>query len=426
MKRLVFCSTVFLILTIVTPVAVAQTPAKETLTIEGQLVNATPGGTVGAGIPLMLHIYDGQQMTDMIHDVMTGPEGTFRFEEVEVVAGRRFAVMATIGQTTYFSELASVSPRQTTLELPITIYDPTTDASAIHVQQMHMLLDPLGLTQLQVTEIYIIANDRNRTVEEVVTLDDGKTASLRFTLPEGATGLSFEGNNANGRFIHTADGFADTWGVPPGAGTAQIAVRYLLPYQDGLRLEHPLSYPVDGLNVMVPQGSVSLAGETLNPEGSTQLQDGRTVDVFTAQDLPAGQSLSFELNGQPELSGQPEVSFTGASAETSSQKIGQSLVIIGLAVLGLALIGGGVWRWRQQTVDLTATANLDSTLAIDPEGAEIALIRAMAELDEAYQSGIIPEEDYSLQWGALRPELKALLTDPSSLTPVARRIWMSQ
>ena len=229
MKRLVTGLSLFLILSL-TPVALAQAPPATTLTIEGQLVNATPGGTVEAGIPVMLHSYDGQQMSSVIEGV-TGPDGTFRFENVEMAEGRTFEVIATVGRTSYFSERTTGSPDQTRLELPVIIYDTTTDASAIRVEQMHTIVEFLSPAQMEVLEVYVISNDGDRTVEGAATLGDGRTASLRFTLPEGETGLSFEGDNTGTRFILTADGFADRLGVPPGRGTVQFTIGYLLPYR---------------------------------------------------------------------------------------------------------------------------------------------------------------------------------------------------
>jgi hypothetical protein len=46
------------------------------------------------------------------------------------------------------------------------------------------------------------------------------------------------------------------------------------------------------------------------------------------------------------------------------------------------------------------------------------MIRAIAELDEIYQTGIISEEDYTRQRSALRTELKALLSPGTRLISI--------
>lgn len=400
---IIFISIILILTFILMPLVHAQTPPEQTLTIEGRLINATAGGTVEAGIPLLLHSFNGQQMLAMVEGV-TEAEGTFRFEQVEVAEGGTFAVMATVGQTVYFSERMAPSPGQTTLELPVTIYDTTPDAGAIQVEQMHALVDFFSPTLLQMAEIYIISNDGNRTVEEAVTLDDGQTAALRFTLPDGATDLSFEGGQLGQRFLQTENGFADRFGVPPGSGTSQIVVRYFLPYQSGLRLSRSLAYPIDSLSVIVPQMGISLASTDLAWADSRQIQNERTVDIFTGAGIRAGQAFSFELAGQPELnvvSVSPEFSTQPAAQPAIASK---SLFIgLGLVGLGLVLLGGGVWWWRRERAK--------PILTIPAEAPETELIWAIAELDEAYEAGDISEESYTHQRSALRAELNTLLAD---------------
>lgn len=400
---IIFISIILILTFILMPLVHAQTPPEQTLTIEGRLINATAGGTVEAGIPLLLHSFNGQQMLAMVEGVIEA-EGTFRFEQVEVAEGGTFAVMATVGQTVYFSERMAPSPGQTTLELPVTIYDTTPDAGAIQVEQMHALVDFFSPTLLQMAEIYIISNDGNRTVEEAVTLDDGQTAALRFTLPDGATDLSFEGGQLGQRFLQTENGFADRFGVPPGSGTSQIVVRYFLPYQSGLRLSRSLAYPIDSLSVIVPQMGISLASTDLAWADSRQIQNERTVDIFTGAGIRAGQAFSFELAGQPELnvvSVSPEFSTQPAAQPAIASK---SLFIgLGLVGLGLVLLGGGVWWWRRERAK--------PILTIPAEAPETELIWAIAELDEAYEAGDISEESYTHQRSALRAELNTLLAD---------------
>lgn len=397
MKNYVILAIVLLGLSLA-PAALAQTPVAATITVEGRLVNATPGGAVAAGVPLMLHSYDGQQMVGVIEGTSEG-NGTFRFEGIEVPKGRRFEVMATVGRTAYLSDNTAPAPGQTKLVLPVTIYETTTDPSALHIAQMHTIVEFLSPTQLQVFEVYVIANDGDRAVEGAVTLDDGRAASLRFGLPAGATGLSFGQAEASDRFIRTADGFADSWGVPPGPEAAQVAVSYLVPYRDGLRLERSLSYPTDGVSVVLPQGDVRLVSEALAPQGSLQMQDGRQVDIFTAADFQAGQTLAFELRGQP------TADVPGALAASPARPApGLTLVPVGLIALGLALIGGAIWWWRRPLAPSPVAA---ATTGL--EGPETILIRAIAQLDEAYQAGILPEDNYLRQRNSLRAELKTLL-----------------
>ena len=281
---------------------------------------------------------------------------------------------------------------------------------------MHSILELLNPAQMRVLEVYVISNDGDRAVEGGLALDDGRTVTLRFTLPDGATAVSFEGDMAGDGFILTPDGFASTAGVPPGPEALQFTVGYVLPYQDGMRIERSLSYPTDAMNVILLQPGVSLNSEALTRRGSRQMPDGRQVELFAAQALEAGQSLAFELSGQP------QVSAAGASQAASAPvATSPALVPIGLAVLGLALMGGGVVWWRRGMASPGPAASPASTLTADHPSVEGNLIRAIAQLDESYQAGIISEEEYTRQRSALRTELKALLSLRTRLISIGTR-----
>lgn len=402
MKRLLMVLGAFLFFTVARGV-LAQAPPGATVTVEGQLVNATSGGGGDAGIPIMLHSYDGQQMAAVVEDA-TGPEGTFRFENVETAEGRVFEVMATVGKTIYYSDSASISPGQNKLELPVTIYDTTTDASALRVEQLHTILEFLSPAQMHVLEVYVISNAGDRTVEGGLTLEDGRAATMRFPLPDQATDVSFEGGEGGERFVLTGGGFASSLGVPPGLESLQFTVGYRLPYQDGMRFERALSYPTSSVNVILPASGVSLASEALVRRGARQMPDGRQIELFSAEDLEPGESFAFQLSGQP------QAGRSGDSTAASGREVSAgSALPVGMVVLGLALMAGGFawWRWRSDSAE-TLSEPLPAS-ASQMGQAETVLIRAIAQLDEGYQAGLIEEEEYTRQRDALRSQLKTLL-----------------
>jgi hypothetical protein len=387
----------------VAPGVLAQAPLGATVTVEGQLVNATGGGGGEAGVPIMLHSYDRQQMAVVVEDA-TGPEGAFRFENVETAEGRVFEVMATVGKTIYYSDSTSVSPGQSKLELPVTIYDTTTDASTLRVEQLHTILEFLSPTQMHVLEVYVISNAGDRSVEGGLTLDDGRAATLRFPLPDQATDVSFEGDEGDDRFVLTKGGFASTLGVPPGLESLQFTVGYRLPYQDGMRFERALSYPTRRVNVILPEPGVSLVSEALVRRGARQMPDGRQIELFSAEDLQSGQSFAFQLSGQPQAGRAGD--STAASGGGASA--GSSLPV-GMVLLGLAFMAGGFawWRWRSGSAE-TLSEPLPAS-ASQMGQAETVLIRAIAQLDEGYQAGLIAEGEYTRQRAELRSQLKTLL-----------------
>ncbi len=404
--KIILLLTILWVLALSVTPALAQSPTPQTITVKGQLMNASSGEPATEGIPLMLHTFDGQKMTGMI-DGVTGPDGTFVFKDVEVVDGRLFEVMATVGQTTYFSDVQPAPAGDSALELPVTFYDSTSDDSQLRIEQMHVLVDAFSPTLLEIAEIYIISNDGNRTIENAITLDDGKSATLRITLPQDAEDISFEQGQLGERFLRTKDGFADTFGVAPGQASSQFIVRYYLPYENGLKITHDINYPTNKLSVVLPQRGLTLSSTDLIASGTRQVQDGTTLEIFSLENPVRGNSFSFQLRGTPQFN-----SNTGA-AGTSDNPLSKKMNIlgIGLLLLGVGLLGGGVWWWQKTTPNTEEVAYDASEFShtLDPNAPESAIVQEIAELDVTYQTGSLSEAEYEHQRQALKAKLKDML-----------------
>jgi len=318
-----------------------------------------------------------------------------------------FEVMASVGDTSYFSEVAPAPTSSDALELPVDFYDATTDAGSLRVSQMHMVVDFFSPTLMQIAEIYIISNDGDKTVENAIELPDGQTAAVAFDLPDGAVNLSFEQGALGERFLQTETGFADTFGVRPGPETSQLIVRYYLPYEDGISIQHPLSYPTDQVGVIVPQLGVSLSGDMFSPEGSRQMGDGRVVDIFAAQN--PGTQYSFTLSGVPQLGQTPQSAPDApAAASVSGNTIRQ--LGIGIVVAGLLVLAVGVWWWKRNPVpdDEPESAVLPPKNAFVGQE-ENEVVQALLDLDAALDAGTLSVQEYERQRAALRDTLKTTL-----------------
>ncbi len=380
---------------ILLPVGVlAQAPEPEaTITIVGQITNGTPGGEVPEGLPVMLHTFDGEAMTGMT-DGTSDANGGFRFENVPFSPGQSFEVMVTYQDVTYFSERIAPEAGQTQLELPVTIYETTTDATTVQVEQLHLLLD-FTPGAMHVVQIYILSNTGDRTV----VAEDQK--GLRFHLPDGAVDVDFEDNLGGERFVRLEDGFVDTAPVPPGTGTLPVVVRYALPYQDQIELAVPVDYPTLSADVLLPEMGVTLNGEGWNAEREMLLR-GRIHQVYSYDRVPAtpGDSLQLAVAGKPDMSAR----MTDPAAETAVSNGEPPWVLITGVVLALLLIGaGGLWWWlerRQAVAPIPASASTD---------AMASLLRAMADLDEAREAGTIDDATYREQRARLRAQAMTLL-----------------
>ncbi len=375
-------------------IALAQAPEPgPAITILGQITNGTPGEEISADLSLMLHTYDGQMMIGMT-DGTADAEGRFRFENVETAPGRSFEVMVTYRDVTYFSERIEPEPGQTELDLPVTVYETTTDTSTVQVEQLHMLLD-FTPGMMQVIQIYILSNTGDRAV--VARDQEG----LRFRLPPGASEVSFRGDRDGTRFIQLEDGFIDTAPVAPGKGTLSSLVRYVLPYEDQIELAVPVDYPVLNASVLLPDVGVTLSGAGWSVDQEVSIQ-GRPHQVYSFGHLPLepGDALRLTVTGRPEMVAAPADSGVAPGSDGDRWRW---VLMIGL-LFSVALIGvGGFWWWRDRQQELAPVVLASASDELP------SLFQAIADLDDAYQAGTIDEAEYQDRRARLHAQAMALL-----------------
>lgn len=376
--------------------------AAETGVVTGSVVNGTETEQLPESGEPMLHIWDGNgQEQGMEHGTLLD-DGTFRFEDVPFVPGWQYASMLNYQDVTYFSETGQVEAGQTELALPVTVYEVTTATDAVRVTQQHVFFDAAAEGQVMVGEIYILSNSSDRTVALPAGADP-ESAPLAFTLPEGAQDISVE-NNRDGRFKPTDAGFADTAPLRPGERTAEVVVRYTLPYEDALNYTLHTPWPVDALNLLVPTGSgLSLQGEGLPPAETMQMGNSAEVAVYNAGPLEAGAALALQLTGKlAPPDSEPASSEAAASTVTGSGVPPIAPVAIMLGGLFLVL---AAWLYRRSALDEAGDADAE------PAGTFDGLVTEIALLDEARATGQIDEQDYArrrsllfAQAQQLRPE----------------------
>ena len=326
-----------------------QTTEPWTGTVSGITVNGTPGGALPVGQQLMLHAWDEAYAEQVMRHGQVAEDGTFVFEDVPMLEGWVFAGMINYLGATYFSEPAPAERGQQDLALLLTVYETTAQDTAIEVDRLHMFLS-YSEQGLMISEVYVLSNPGDRAVSEAVELPDGTKAALRFPLPEDAYGVTFAEGAAE-RFDRVEGGFVDRQPLIPGGVSGSVSVSFLLPYQSGMAYELPAPYPTSGVNVMVTTGSgLTVDGHGLETMPARTFPDGSTFDVYSHDALEKGEVLSLTISGEPRVGtgNEPRPSAMDAATEPG----GSSAALlrgaaIGAAVLGLALIGAGIWWWRR-------------------------------------------------------------------------------
>jgi hypothetical protein len=359
--------------------------------VTGQVTNAS-GGQVPEGLVVTLHGFD--EMQSVLTDTTTlGPDGAYIFEGVEMRPGRAFLVAVEYGEATYGSDIGVVEPENTTVELPVTVYETTTDASILTGDRLHLFFEFVDEKTIRVIELFILSNPTNQTL---VAAEEGQPA-VTFKLPEGAANLEFQDGVLGERFVQTADGFGDTAAVRPGSGSYEVLFAFDLPYDRKLDLVQPLTVPVNAVVVLIPEGSVKIRSDMLQ-DGGVRDVEGVKYHTYSMSGLSAGQDLRLTLSGRP-----------GSASPTLSAGSSSGLVI-GLGVFGLALILAGVWFYRRtrsavgdEEEDLAGSAGAGTD-----EDTE-TFMDAILALDDLYQAGEIPEEAYRQRRAELKARLRELI-----------------
>lgn len=362
-----------------------QAASELRLPIRGEVVNGS-GGQLPPGLTAELAGYDGMVQV-FAAETEVAADGTYTFPDVEIVPGRAFIVSVNYQGFTFNSDVFHNlgEPVSSPIELPVTVYDTTTDLSALRVDRLHVFFDFTNPDVIQVAELFLL----NNTGSKVISGNAPGQPVVEFELPAGASNLQFQSGAAGGRFVMTENGFADTQPILPGAGS-QILFAYDLPLSRRTTVRIPINLPVDAAIVMIPQGTMTLQSSQLQPMGQRQIQ-GVTLDLFSTTDLQAGSTLEMTLSGRMSSPINLQTGQTGA-------------LIAGALALVLVAVGGVFWYLRQQK----STTPVDDQPPVETESRE-ALMDAIIALDDLYKSGQLSEEVYQQRRAELKDRLRALM-----------------
>ena len=381
--------------------------------ITGTVTNGS-GGELPEGLIVQLEGYEQDMMSGGFNQIFTietslNADGSYVFEEIEMVEGHAFLTMITDAGITHSSMPNFATEGNNELDLPITYYESSTDASELSIDRLHIFFEPprADTEIMQMVEVFVITNP---TLYAVVPEVEGQ-AVIEFALPEGAMNIEFDDSSFGERYTETADGFGDTSPILPGIGRQEVVVFFEVPYEKGflsgnqLDFVQKITHPVDSAIVMAPQG-LKIESDLLQNSGEREAQ-GLVYDTYASQPLPIG--ATFEMS----VSGQVSTSAVGMGATETDP---QQNIIYGALALGLVLIGAGAWfylRGRDEDDDDYDDDDYDEE--DDDEDGEIEfdnadkLMDSIIALDDAYRSGDISEDVYKKRRAALKKQLKELV-----------------
>ncbi len=368
----------------------------EAARIGGLVVNGSTGEALTAGTVLLrAFTSDLQQADTMTAEI--GPDGRFSFDLTGVSPDWVYLASTEFNDLNFSSNPDRLERRDPELDMPITVYETTSDPTAVNIDQVHMLLDFAG-ERVLVSEIYVLSNrDPAVFIGKSGVSDEG---TLEIRLPSGAENVefqrsfrSFESFLPATEVIPVGEGYADTVPIRPGDGAMNLLVTYDLPYEDGMVLEHPVFYETANATVVMPDTGVELQGEGWTSQGTQQMGNAGTVTSYARPGLTAGDTIRFELSGRPAA---PAAATVGGSGAVGGMNDTAAL-LFGGAIFLLA-VGGAAYTlrsWREEEVEKSPSEINE-------------LLVAVAELDDAYEAGRLDEDTYQASRTALIEKLVLL------------------
>lgn len=360
-------------------------------TITGVVVNAS-SGEVPIDQVVTLHGFDHMQ-TVITETTTIQSDGTFLFMDVDTSPELAYVVTIDYGQTTYGSDIGIFQEDIFALNLPLEIFETTTDASILTVDRMHLFFEFVDDETVRVIELYILSNPTDKTL---VAAEEGQT-TVNFVLPEEATHLEFQDGAIGERFLEMPGGFGDTISVRPGSGMYEILYAYEMPYKRKLDLVHPMLYPVDAVVILIPEDGVKVKSQMLKDDGTRDVE-GMSYHLYSGGGLNANDDLRLTLSGRP--SGSNLSIISGSSTGLA----------IGLGVFGVALILSGVWLFSRTRTAKAEDEDVEEQVSVtkpDSDTEDIGtLMDAIIALDDLYQAGQLPEEAYQERRAELKARLK--------------------
>jgi hypothetical protein len=378
-----------------TPAAGTPAATAATVAIKGQVTNGTPGGKIPGGLKLTLYLYNGMSL-DSTLDTQAADDGSYTFKNVKLDPNDVYFISVDAFGATFNSDIlhgTDITGAEATL--PVKIYDPSTDASPLLVDRLHVFFDFTTQGVVQVVNLYVISNPS----DHVIVAGAASQPVISFKLPKGATDLKFQdGTLGGGRYVQAEGGFGDTLSIPPGSSAHQVLFAYNLPYTNkaSLAVESPL--PVNAAIVMVPPG-VTMTSSQLSDAGQQDVQ-GTSFHMYQSKtSLKAGEALNLALSGKP------------SDGATAASQPPVNYLLIGLGAFGVALVGVGVWMYFTQTrraavpVEGLEYAPEPGEDAAAPEESSEALLDDIVALDDLHAGGNLPDAAYRERRAALKARL---------------------
>ncbi|MGA9533895.1 MAG: c-type cytochrome, partial [Anaerolineales bacterium] len=356
-------------------------------TISGVVMDSASGTAAETGQLVTLHGFDGQDEV-VTEETTVDSQGQFAFDGIELVPGRLYLASTEYQGVRYTSDVAHTADPGQPLDLPIIVFESTTDPSTVRAPRLHLLVDQVPDGGLRVVELWVLVNSGDKTV-----VNSEGSGGVQISIPPQASNLQFEDSLLAEQYQPTDSGFSLVNPLRPGGDSAQVVFSFDMPESNASGLTQSMTVPVDAITVLVVEGGPTISGDGVVDRGLREAA-GEQLHQYDIGSMAAGQTLNLMLAGPPFWSKLLPGSVGGGW-------------IAGAVALVLAA-GAILWWYRPWITGGDEALGEEEDLAEEPEAdRRQSLLLALAALDDAYERGEVEESAYHHR----RQELKADLMD---------------
>lgn len=372
------------------PQAEAETEEAATGTLRVSVSNGTEGASVPDTLEVTIVGFDGETQT--VEEIISlDAQGQAELRHLEIVPGRIFGAIVEHQSVQYFSTGGHLVAEDPQLELDLTIFETTPDTQAVEIERLHVIFDYAVEGIVEISELWLVNNTSDRTV-----VQRGGSNALPIELPEGFGEVRYGDEALAQRVTATEDGFVYHEPVRPGE-PLEVIFTFTLPYERSLDFVQPIDYPVGAVVILTEESAPDLTGSGLNDEGTREIGE-LVMHTYSIGTLEPGSKLALSFRGRhPAGANNPS---------TTNLLIGSGVLVL---TLGLVLFG---WQsWTHRTEEQTDLETADQARPGEERPTRAALLGAIADLDNAYESDDLERSDYNDQRAALKQQLIELMTE---------------
>ncbi len=350
--------------------------------ISGNLINRTTGEKI-SGVEVILQKYEGNQEQGK-QKADSDPNGKYRFSDLNRRKGHSYMLQTVYKGVEYYSPIVLFDDQKKEISLDITVYDTTDSDEKISVIMHHVLTEQAEDT-FSVRELMIVENTDNRVFVGAHEIAPDKKETLRVSLPPRAQELQPLRGFMSCCIVETQDGFADTMDIKPGRKEYQFA--YKIDYgSSSIDLRKTVNLPTASLDFFIPNQGIRAEGENLEYAGLIG-EPGNQFLHYAAKELVKGSQVVLSLKGFP-------------WGKRFFRKI---LPLLGIALMGLGLAYPLIRVGRRKRLDENETKAGDQPREEPtPQEERGAVLLAIAELDDQFDSGKISQEEHDKKRRALK------------------------